>query len=72
MDYISTPITATFTAGTTNTTVIIPVTRDNVGEGLETFDLSFTIIPSSPSNVEPGSTTTAIGQIIDTTGHNIG
>ena len=72
MDYTSTPITATFTAGTTSTTVNISVTRDNIGEGLETFDLSFTVIPSSPSDVEPGSITTAVGQIIDKTGHNIG
>ena len=72
MDYTSTPITATFTAGTTSTTVDVPVTKDNIGEGLETFDLSFTLIPSSPSGIESGSITTAIGQIIDTTGHNVG
>ncbi|XP_065905004.1 uncharacterized protein [Dysidea avara] len=68
VDYTSTPITATFTAGTTSTTVDVPVTKDNIGEGLETFDLSFTLIPSSPSGIESGSITTAIGQIIDTTG----
>ena len=72
MDYTSTPITATFTAGTTSIKIDVPVIRDNIGEGLETFDLNFTIIPSSPSDVEPGRITTAIGQIIDTTGHNIG
>jgi len=66
VDYTSTPITATFTAGTTSTVINIPVTSDTIGEGLETFDLSFTII--SPTGVEPGRITTAVGQIIDTTG----
>ena len=72
MDYTSSPITATFIAETTSTRIDVPVIKDNIGEGLETFDLNFTIIPSSPSDVEPGHITTAIGQIIDTTGHNIG
>jgi len=71
VDYTSTPVTATFTAGTTSTTIDIPVTMDDISEGLETFDLSYTIIPSLPSGFEPGSITTAIGEITDATGYNV-
>ena len=73
MDYTSTPITATFTAGTTSTTIDVPVASDYISEGLETFNLRLTNISSSLSGVEPGEGfTTAIAQIIDATGHNNG
>ena len=68
MDYTSTPITATFTAGTTNTTINVPVTRDSIVESSrESFDLTFTI-PSSLSHVVPGDFPMAFGEIIDGTG----
>jgi len=73
VDYISTPITATFIAGTTSTMIDVPVASDNISEGLETFNLRLTNISSSLSGVEPGEDfTTAIVQIVDTTGHNNG
>ena len=68
MDYDSTTITITFTAGTTSTTVNVSVTNDNIAEKSETFDLNF-IIPSSLSGrVIPGTITKAVGNITDDTG----
>ena len=67
MDYTSTPITATFPAGTNSTTINIPVTRDVISEDdLETFDLILTIPPSLKS-VFPGSISKTVGSIIDNT-----
>ena len=66
MDYTSTLIPATFTAGTTNTTIDVPVTTDNIVEEPETFDLTFAI-PSLLSGVIPGNIIMAVGNIIDTT-----
>ena len=66
MDYTSTPITATFTAGETSTTVDVPLTVDDVAEQSETFDLSLTI-PPTQSGVVLGATRTAIGNITDMT-----
>jgi len=65
VDYTSTPITATFTAGTTSTTVNVPVTMDTIIEPDETFDLSFTIPVFLRGDVVPGSITTATGTIDD-------
>ena len=67
VDYISTPITATFPAGATNVTIDIPVTMDNIVEQRETFDLSFTI-PSFSNHVIPGRITETVGAILDATG----
>ena len=65
MDYISTPIMATFAAGTTSTTINVPVINDTLREGSETFDLSFTIPPSLNGEVIPGSITAAVGNITE-------
>ena len=65
MDYTSTPITATFTAGTKITTINVPVTNDNIAEQLETFDLDITIPPALSGDVVPGDITTAVGNITD-------
>ena len=43
MDYTSTPIDTTFTAGSTNATINIPVTMDALAEESEIFNLRFTI-----------------------------
>ena len=43
MDYTSTPITATFTAGTTSTRIDIPVTMDDIVERTETFQLQLSL-----------------------------
>ena len=66
MDYTSTPITATFTAGTTSTTIDIPVTMDDIAEHSETFNLGLTI-PPTLSDVVLGGTHTAVGNITDAT-----
>ena len=66
MDYTSTPITATFTAETTSTTINVPVSTDDIAEKAETFDLTITI-PSSLSRVVSGDITTVVGIITDTT-----
>ena len=67
MDYTSTPITATFTAGATTTTINVPVTMDNIAEQSETFDLSLTIPPALSGDVVPGNIATAVGNITDIT-----
>jgi len=69
VDYDSTPIIATFSAGTTSTTVNVPVTNDNIAEKSETFDLSFDISPSLSGRVIPGTITNAVGNITDNTGN---
>ena len=71
MDYTSTPITATFPAGTNRITVNVPVTMDNIAEQSETFDLSFTIPPFLRGLVVPGSITAATGTITDATGKSL-
>ena len=67
MDYDSAPLTATFTAGSTSTTVNVPVINDNIAEELEKFDLSFTIPSSLESQVISGAITKAVGNITDNT-----
>ena len=54
VDYLSTPLTATFTAGTTSTAINISLTTDNIMEQSETFDLSFTIPLSLSGQVLSG------------------
>ena len=68
MDYDSTPITATFTAGATTATVNVPLINDSIAEETETFDLSFTIPSSLSGRVVPGAITKAIGIVSDDTG----
>ena len=68
MDYTSTPITATFTAGTTSTTINVPVTMDDIAEGSETFVLRFAIPQSLSSLLVPGEIATTIATIIDFSG----
>ena len=69
-DYTSAPITATFTVGSTNTTINVPVTRDDILEERETFNLNFSIPSSLSGQVVPGNITTATGIIIDDTSKN--
>ena len=66
-DYDSTTIMATFTAGTTSTTVSVPLINDSIAEGPETFDLSITIPLSLSGQVEFGTITEAVGYILDDT-----
>ena len=65
MDYDSTPINATFTAGTTRAMVNVPLINDNIVEAVETFHLIFTIPSSLQGQVISGATTTATGIITD-------
>ena len=67
MDYISTPILATFPAGATSVTIDVPVNVDNIAELIETFDLSFTIQSSLSGQVSLGRITNAGGVILDDT-----
>ena len=67
VDYISIPINATIAAGATSTTINVPITKDNITEQSETFDLTFIIPPSLRSQVIPKRITKAIGVITDDT-----
>ena len=67
MDYDSTPIDATFVAGTNITRISIPVIKDDIVEKSETFDLSFTILSSLNGRVIPGNINKTIGSIADQT-----
>ena len=67
VDYSSTPITATFAANTTSTTIDVPVTIDAIAEESEAFDLTFIIPPSLRGQVIPGKITKAVGVITDDT-----
>ena len=71
MDYDSTPLNATFTAGSTSTIVNVPVIKDNIKEGSETFNLSFTILSSLEDRVISGTIITAVGNITDSTSKKI-
>ena len=68
MDYTSTPITATFDAGTASSTVNVSVTEDEILEPAETFDLTFTIPSMFSTRVLMRDPNTATGNIIDSTG----
>ena len=68
MDYTSTPLAATFTAGTNSTTINIPVNMDNIAEESETFNLSLTIPPSlSERGITLGVNSAATATITDNT-----
>ena len=71
MDYTSTPITATFTAGTNNTTINISVTIDDIVEESETFNLGLTISTSLNDRITLGTTSTATATITDDTSKDI-
>ena len=71
MDYDSTPITATFTAGSTITIINVPVIRDSIVEGLEHFVLNFTIPSSLESQVIPGTIAETFIVIRDNTSKQI-
>ena len=64
-DYISAPITATFTAGTTSTTINVPISNDNETEETETFDLNIIVPYSLDGRLILGDRATAISKIID-------
>ena len=67
VDYTSTSINATFAASTTRTTINVPVTKDNIAEQSETFDLTLTISSSLSGLVIQGQITKAVGVITDDT-----
>ena len=64
-DFVSNPVNATFLAGTTNVTINIALTEDNITEEIETFNLDIILPPSTDSRINVGDRTTAIGRIID-------
>ena len=67
VDYTSTPIIATFAVNTTSTTINVPVTKDNIAEESETFDLTFVIPSSLRGQLIPKRITKAVGVITDDT-----
>ena len=70
VDYTSVPITATFSVGSTSTTIDIPVSIDDTLEERETFNLNFSIPSPLSHPVIPGNITTATGIIVDDTSKN--
>ena len=71
MDYTSTPVIATFAAGTANTTVNVPVTKDEILELSESFSLTFTVPFMLSTRVLVGDPNTATVNIIDSTGKDL-
>ena len=71
MDYTSTPIPATFAAGTANTTVNVPVTEDEILEPFETFELTFTVPSMLSTRVLVGNPNASTGNIIDSNGKGL-
>ena len=71
MDYDSTPLNATFTAGSNSIVVNVSVIKDNIIEQKETFDLNFTIPSSMKDQIMPGTIIEAIGNITDNTSKKI-
>ena len=67
MDYDSSPINATFIAGTNSTTVNITVIMDGVAERDELFNLNFTISSSLKNKILFGNTTNSTCIIVDKT-----
>ena len=66
MDYTYDPINATFTAGSTTATIAVPITKGNIIEENENFNLEIMIPPSSFSGrLSLGDRATAIGRIVD-------
>lgn len=63
---MSDTLIATFTAGSTTSSVSFPVVLDNVTESDETFDVILTV-PQTRS-IRTGSPSTATAIIIDSTG----
>ena len=71
MDYNSTPLNATFTAGSNSTVVNVPVIKDDIAEESETFDLNFIIPLSLEDQIMSGTITEAVGNITDNTSKKI-
>ena len=68
MDYTSTPLLATFSAGNNKTEISITINEDSVIETDEKFDLVFTIPFSISDVIIAGTEMIATGIIIDSTG----
>ena len=68
MDYTSAPINATFPVETDITAIDIPVSKDDIIEEMETFNLNFSIPSSLSGKVILGNITTATGIIVDDSG----
>ena len=71
MDYTSTSVNAIFAVGSDNTTINIPVIKDDILELPETFNLNFSIPSLLRNRVHTGSPNAASGIIEDSTGKTI-
>ena len=67
MDYISTPLLATFSASTTTANINVPISEDDIIETEEVFNLTFTIPLSINDMIITGTERIATGVIIDST-----
>ena len=67
MDFNTAPLTATFASGMTMINVSVPVTRDDIAEGNEMFDLTLTVPSSLAPSITAGDRDTAVGVITDST-----
>ena len=65
-DFSSNPFNITINAGATDGRANLSVTCDNITEGLETFDMTLTIVSDSPEAILGRDTSE--GQINDSTG----
>jgi len=65
VDYISTPITATFAVGASSTTINVPLTSDKIVEGNETFQLEIFLPVPAKYAVELGNPSNAFAVITD-------
>ncbi|XP_065893096.1 FRAS1-related extracellular matrix protein 2-like isoform X2 [Dysidea avara] len=63
-DFTSSSVTAVFSTGSISSTISIPVSRDNIVEGPETFNLGLRF---SDTTITAGARSTATGQIDDST-----
>ena len=68
VDFVSDPMTATFTAGSTTSSVSFPIVLDNLVEPSETFDVSLMVPSSLRPSITAGSPQSAVVTITDSTG----
>ena len=67
-DFNKTTLIAAIPADATSTKVTVAVTKDDIVEEDETFNIILNVPSSLAPKVVPGSITSSIGTIIDTTG----
>ena len=69
VDFVSNPLTASFAAGSSTSSVAFPVILDNVSERNEMFLMSLSVPEAFSSFLRVSSPSSATGIIIDSTGN---